>query len=300
MQGTGRNWTNGNGIKATPQSTELAPSPGTDYSDHRHHFVQRRFHMQRQSPVIFWLLLIATICVDVVTFVGMRTELYSALFYTSLASSALILGQLSVACIWSALNCAPIVWKLGVPVCAVVCAAWVNATFSNDPVQFQSTFVSFLAYSAFHAALLIAALWLLQRTAFWRRTMSDSRAWQFSVAHLLIAMTVVAVLAFASRYTPGLSEGVWIYFLIIMPVPVLLAVMSVIIWSLPWNWLLRLAGIVGSALILAACSTLVADLNFAYFTGVVLLVQGLVISAWLAWGRILPVKPTNDALGNHD
>jgi hypothetical protein len=250
--------------------------------------------MPRQSPVIFWLLLAATICVDAVVFVSVLSEPFPAPPYTILAFSALILSQLSIACIWSALRASTVVWKLAMPVTAVVCAALAAATFSNDPVPFKSKFISYIPFCAFHAALLVAALWLLRRTAFWRRSTGDERPWQFSVAHLLIAMTVVAVLAFASRYVSIFSDY-GLRYLISIPPPVLLAVMTVVIWSQAWNWLLRLAGVVGSALILAAFSALVTDLNSAFFTGVVLLIQGLVIAVWLAWGPILPPKHTSGA-----
>src|SRR3990172_10768238 len=55
---------------------ELAVNRRTDYSDDWPAPVQRRYTMPQRSPVIFWLLLAATVAIDAVVFAWMVLEPY--------------------------------------------------------------------------------------------------------------------------------------------------------------------------------------------------------------------------------
>ncbi len=263
-------------------------SPRTNYSDNWPLDTQRRYHMKQRPLLIFWLLLAATLCVDAVVFARMRSDPFPALPSTAAAFFALIFSQLSVACIWSALHGATISWKLIVPLLAVVCAALSTATFSNDPTSFSEKFIVFSGYYGLCAAVLLGALWLLQRTTFWRRRSGGAQVWQFSLTHLLIVTTVVALLAAASRHTSG-------QFIVESLIPVALAIVAVVIWSLSWHWILRLAAVLGFAMLSAAVYWPITDLNQTFFVGTSLMIQGVVLSAWLAWGPILPLTPSTTA-----
>jgi hypothetical protein len=278
----------------TAQPAELAPGPETDYSDHRQYIVQRRYPMPRQSPVFLWLLLAATIGVDAVVFARMRSEPYPALMYTSAAFYALITGQLSVICIWSALRGTTIVWTVILPLVSAVCAALLNATFSNDPAIFGEKFTLHAGYYGLHVAVLLSALWLLQRTAYWRRRSGSVHVWQFSLTHVLIVMTVVALLVAVSRHGPLFSENSGL-FVVTMLLLVALPVAAVVIWSLSSHWILRLAAVLGFAVLSAAVIWLMTGINNAFFFGANSLIQCVVLSAWLAWAPILPSQHTGGA-----
>jgi len=232
-----------------------------------------------------------------VVFVRMATELFPAMLYTQLWFQSLILGQLSVACIWTAFRAGSLRFKVSMSLLAVVVAALVTAAFSNNPVRFGGELMLYLGWYGLHAALLLAALWGLQRTSLWRRITGDSRAWQFSMAQLLVLMTVIGLLSTSLRNSPFSTGDGWLA-MIGTILPVAFTVASVFIWVLPWHGIIRLASVVGCALLLAALSAPVGDYNSAYFTAVILLIQGLVLTLWMAWGQILPSKQTSGAPDN--
>jgi hypothetical protein len=256
------------------------------------------YQMARQSPIIFWLLLAATLCVDAAVLAWGLSEVrysYPFSFYPSMALYAFVLGQLSLVCIWSMLRGTNLARQLVPPIVAVFCSALLIATFYY-PEQFETVFFDYTAYYSLHTALLLIALWVLQRTMFWRRYMGYAHPWQFSLTNLLTVMTAVALLSTASRIIPNFSEYGW-FSLILTALPVMLAVLSIVIWIQSWHWILRLAGVVGCAIALASCTVLETNVNFAFFTSVPLLIQGLILSTWLACGPILPPSRISRAYG---
>jgi hypothetical protein len=245
--------------------------------------------MNNRSPIIFWLLLAATIGVDAVAMSS------SSLNTSYLIVSALVLSQLSVVCIWLALTAPRTVVLRVTPFFAVLFAAVLSAEFSAGLEPFGEYFQFTLTYYGFHAALLMAALWLLQRTAFWQRSGGAIREWKYSVADLLIAMTVVALLAALMRDSPLLGEFGWMNFQLAGG-GVVLALVSVVAWSRSWHWLLRLAVVVGCAILLGAAFLVIPIVSWFYFVfvGTDYLIQALVLSIWLALGPILPVFGESD------
>src|SRR3954468_9417031 len=85
--------------------------------------------MLQRSPLIFWLLLAATICVDAVAFSW--AEAASGDSFGSVAFEALMLSQISVVCIWSGLRSEKSMWTRFSPFLAVVVASLVWGMFSE-------------------------------------------------------------------------------------------------------------------------------------------------------------------------
>jgi hypothetical protein len=143
-----------------------------------------------------------------------------------------------------------------------------------------------------HVAFLLLALWVLKRSNFWQRRFETIRAWQFSVADLLIVMTAVAVLASGMRYSLIVSEGGGLI-LAMVACTVILAVASAVMWSLSLHWIIRLAATLGVAVLLGFAFGGVAKqgLVFAKIIGVDFLIQAAVLSIWLGIGGVLPVTP---------
>ena len=262
---------------------ELAVNRRTDYSDDWPAPVQRRYTMPQRSPVIFWLLLAATVAIDAVVFAWMVLEPYPK--FAAVAYDALVVGQLSVICIWSALTLAKTFWVRVAPLVAALLASVAMGMFGVPP---RAT--SWLAYYGLHTALLLAAMWLFARTSFWRGRSGNLAKWRYSLAHLLVAMTVVAVLAAAMRGSELFDREGWINLAFILW-SVILAVVSVVCWSLSGHWLLRLAGVLGLALLFGVGLSVFEVLPvFPFIIGSHYLIQGIILSVWLGCGPILPVR----------
>ena len=240
--------------------------------------------MPQRSPIIFWLLLAATLCVDAVLFTWMTAEPYRTSVYVNVAFRALILGQLSIVCIWSAFS--SVTWAMSyiAPIVAVLACTFLTIV-DPDP-DTPRAFNIYLGYYGFHAALLLATLWVLQRSSVWRRRDSGLRQWRYSVAQLLIWMTAVAILVAAMRENPFFQQfksstiAAGCSF-------VALSLGSVLIWSLAWHWLLRLAAVLGLAIVLGIILSATTDLT-ARFTYASYLIQGVVLSIWLGATQVLP------------
>jgi hypothetical protein len=257
--------------------------------------------MPQRSPLIFWLLLAATISVDAVAFswaeAGPRDN------YGFIAFEALVLSQISIVCIWSGLNSEKSMWTRFSPLLAVVLASLVWGMFSETHFvgkvgEGWSRRVSVeLVNQGLHASLLLAMLWLLKRTALWIRRSDSTAEWQFSIADLLVVMTVVAALGVGMRLTGVYDDLDWLGWaeIVFMGGSAVLAMSGVFIWSL-WRtpWVLRASGLIGVAIGLAAVK-LLAEWRFPteHAVGVAahFLIQALVLMVWLAWGPLLPCAP---------
>jgi hypothetical protein len=262
--------------------------------------MQRRHVMPQRSPVISWLLLAASIAVDAVVLSWIASETYPGPLYLVVTFHALVLGQVSLVCIWSAVGDFIGPWRRSAPVPAVFLAAAITATLIDKPVTFSDSFANHLAYFGMHAALLVAALWLIQRTNYWRQRSGTSRPLRFSLAQLLIVMTVVAVLATTIRSSPFFGNERWIN-LVFLGSSVALAIANVLLWNLSRHGLLRLAGAFACAILCGIVfligAALTSNERLAWIVFVVIgshyLIQTAVISVWLGWGQILPNSPAN-------
>jgi hypothetical protein len=211
-------------------------------------------------PAIFWLLLAATICVDAVA--SSWVEAGYSFDFGFVAFDALVLSQVSVVSIWSSLNSENSLWTRCSPFLVVVLATLVYGLFGDSHFigkvgEVPSLRMGLvLVHQGLHAALLVAMLWLLKRTALWKRRYDSTAEWQFSTADLLVVITVAAVLGAGIRFTKMVDDGDWADIAHIGSSAVV-ATSGVLIWSL-WRapWVLRASGVMGVAIGLVAVAML--------------------------------------------
>src|SRR5258708_7301813 len=108
--------------------------------------------MPQRSPIVFWLLIAATLSVDSVLFYLLVSQPYPNL--AAFPYDALIVGQLNVICIWSVLNRSRTMWTLLAPVLAVIVASIAIGLYKRPSYTWG------LARYGTHTALLWIALWV--------------------------------------------------------------------------------------------------------------------------------------------
>jgi hypothetical protein len=249
--------------------------------------------MPQRSPIIFWLLLSATLAVDVAILVLVAEEQNPTAAYLMVIFHALILSQLSIICIWSAFSTTPNTWRRIAPVLAVVTAALMAGQFTRYP---ESNFTTYLGDATLRAVEVLAGLWLLQRTSYWRRRNGTAHTWQFSVLHVLAAMTITAILITLLRRNEYFGDDRWTNIAFACS-DVALVMASVILWSFSWTWVLRFASVIGIAIVLGEGAVAiiygqVGDVGMSAFNilHAYYLIQAIVLSLWLAVGPILPPR----------
>lgn len=247
--------------------------------------------MKECSPITFWLLLAATIAIDAVVFSQIGEDAPAALapmlVYFVVAFDALLVGQLCVVCIWATLGTQRVVW-LPILIAPFV-PTYFRTMLSGLGNHFSDSYWIYFPLYGLATAALVMALWILRGTSFWRRRTGVAHTYQYSLAHLLVVMTVVAILAATMRANPTFGDAKWLNGAFTGCI-VLLAVCAVLIWSQPWHWLRRLAATLGVALLLGTAIWLLASFGppsllvfSAYF-----LIQATVLNAWLGLTPILP------------
>ena len=257
--------------------------------------------MLQRSPVIFWLLLAATLSIDALVWTWPdgtdRRNLWKL-------QDALTMGQLSAVCAWSALRIRKPAWVQMMPWLAAIVAS-----IATPAMAFVSSRIKdALIYHSMYVALLLAALWLFERTSFWRRRTGLSRVWRYSIAQLLLTMTIVAVLMAGIRHNQEFNERLF-WFVTVLCGYVAVAIATVIGWSSSQHALMKLAGTLAAALGIVYAISLVFSLrhldefvvafkNFALSLGPYYLVQALVLSVWIGIGDILP--PAQAAIAGGD
>jgi hypothetical protein len=244
--------------------------------------------MPQRSPVIFWLLLAATVSIDVVVFSWAAREL--GYFYHAVTYDGLMLSQLSVVCIWSVLSASTKFWTKIAPLLAAVAASLAVGLFAASPLtEISDGMIGSVAHYGIHTALVWALLWLFARTPLWTRRRGASARWQFSLANLFVAATIIAILAAATHQSNIFGRNYWENSASILS-SVALAVVSVIIWCFSPHWLLRSAAIYALAILLgfAWWKPSMPEVAFLYLT--YYLIQASVIIAWLGIGGILAVS----------
>jgi hypothetical protein len=275
---------------------------------------------QHSSPIV-WLLLAATLSVDAVAFYWLVSTPWP--HYASMTYEALVVAQISVVCIWSTSHPLKTWWTRLAPWLAVVVATLANlmalvpsevrtsATAALQSLHASSRTLETVRSSAdrwlywiwieislaqylLHAALLVAVLWLFQRTSYWRRRTGITAEWRFSLRQLLASTTIVALLAavIGDTYLRNLEYS-WVHFIFIGSWTVI-ALAAVFIWNLAWNWLLRLAMVMAVSLLLGNLWYTVSEFSSVYSLFVThYFIQGMVLSAWLGLGLVLPLKNPN-------
>jgi hypothetical protein len=246
--------------------------------------IQRRQIAMQRSPVIFWLLLAATLAIDAVSMSNAFHRPSNTTWV--IAYDALVAGQLSALSIWASLRRCKNFWTRVAPVAAVLVAAAVVGLFGKPP------FVDVLPYYGLQVAAIMAIVWMLDRTSFWQWRTGSSAKWQYSVFELLVLMTVVAMLATTLRATDWFSGSRWINLAFICG-SVSLAVAGTVVWTMSWHWLLRASGTVAFALLLGVAFMVTMEPFLPQFLTAHYLIQAIELSLWFAVGGIIPRDESN-------
>lgn len=243
--------------------------------------------MKEQSSIVFWLLLAATICIDVIAAVWVyaATLNRSEVLYYGLSC-----GQLSVLCIWVAFRARSQYWWW-LPPAAVVLLVAVLSYGLFDSAAMRDVVPREIALAnagllLSQAALLLSVLWVIQQTAIAQAWMpSDSARWRFSLKQVFIVMTSTAIILISLRQSKLIRE---------VPIPVLiwvvnntiLATAAVVIRTTQLHAVLRLAITVAVAIALGLVIRLISS---GQAHGVPLnLIQAIVLFTWLEFGEIGP------------
>jgi hypothetical protein len=254
--------------------------------------MQRRSYMPERPPIIFWLLLAATISIDAVVFPlaasGVPPALAAVSPYAHLTADALIVSQLCIICIWAALSSKKIIW-LSAILAAIVAAFTATVVIDPEREPFNA-WKLYLAYYGLVSALLVSALWLFRGSKYWRRRTGVAYSLQYSLAQLLIAMTVAAVLMTIVRSGPFQGNDQWVNIGLVVSI-VALAAASAVIWSLSYHWLLQFAATIGVGIAVSIALGFAVDKQpFVFEFAMYFLIQAVVLSAWLGLGEILPAR----------
>jgi hypothetical protein len=246
--------------------------------------------MKHRSPVILCLLAAATISGDVVAWSLVVEEAR----FASLLYDGLIVGQLSVVCVASLVRgasntCVPLFPWIAVFIASMATGEW--------PFGHRLKLWEGIPYYGLHCALLLAGLWVLQRTEFWRSNTGSKREWRYSLVHLLIVMALVAMLAGMIRQSRG---GYWPTIAIFISGSAFAALASVASWILSQHVLIRAAGALGAALFFGFAASLAFAAIFNGFEMSLMIIfsthyaiQVLVLSIWILAGGILMPPQTS-------
>jgi hypothetical protein len=242
--------------------------------------------MTQRSPVIFWLLLAATLAVYAVAVSTLSAyRVFGERFSGTAAAlfDALSFGQLSLVSMGAVF--APrgrrwvgLLWL----VAAVFGVATITAWLANFRVWETA------AVYGGHVTALTLLLWIIKQTRLWHGTgpTQPLTKWQFSLAQLLILMTVVAAVIsslrdseLAQRKPAGLLLGV-------VAAHVSVGVITLIVWLQPWHLVLRLAAMFAAAGLIGWAVEQWVSPYSVYAPENLLIAVGL-ISAWLELGGIV-------------
>lgn len=157
--------------------------------------------------------------------------------------------------------------------------------------------------SAMVAIAFMVALWILKRSRFWKRIADHQIAvWQFSVAQILIAMTVCALLITALRRSELVQDvELWKFLVAHTMCDVAVVLITTVLWAKLQPWPIRLAAVLAGALIAGALLTTVEATGIAgaYVgdsfkdlvpnTAYTILIS-LIVLIWLELAPIVPIR----------
>jgi hypothetical protein len=243
--------------------------------------------MQHRS-LIFWLLLAATLAIDGVSlsWVCLTTLDQAGNLYFGLVCS-----QISVVCIACCLSSTRNPWRWIAPwalsITVAACTTWLRQR--QDSGESYQEFLLYLSLWLPQTAILLFLLWLLRQTSYaarWYRP-NDRTNWQFSMGHLLITMTASAILLAILRLAEEMHQF-WVELAAWTANNVTLAIAALVIFTTHWYGLLRLGAIVGVSLALALLiTTFTRGDPDSIFVNIV---QVMVLSSWLTFGEIVPIR----------
>src|SRR3972149_3188012 len=198
--------------------------------------------MPQRSPIICWLLLSATLAVDAVAIMWLSiAEEWS---FAAYLSAALVSSQLALVSLWGVFAARRALW------------GWIGAIAAVLAVTQPMVRLAGLWFAGAcgiyggYVAMLAAALWILKRTAYWRRlTGAPPVVWQYSLGHLLAVMTLVAVLIGSLRSSALLvgAPEAWRFFTMLTVGDVLVTLVTTIFWAVDRHGILRLGAAWGAA-----------------------------------------------------
>lgn len=242
--------------------------------------------MKERSPIICWLLLAATLCLDAVAAVwvlrGRGREIQT--FFMALAYA-----QLSALCVWAVLLRTRSGSRWLMPFGAGLLAALIIITSLDvsEPRAGRSVIEGVLLLTGMfwlYAATLLMFLWALKPTRLFTGYMrsSDYRPWRFATKHLLLVMTGVPILIVALKsssesYRASPWIAVW---------TVGSTILTVFLSSLvqaKWAWPLRLAASFGAAIAIGVVGNWLVQflprlsIDLSHF----FMIQAVLIWSWL-------------------
>lgn len=255
--------------------------------------------MSRHSPVIFALLLAATLSVDAVALYWCwrtlpRGDRAAALYL------GLVLGQLGVCCIWASLATRRGLWRWLVPYAGGLAAVLGIASTVPRPYVWTESVAALWIFWV-HVTLILAALWLVKQTSFGARLADDAnrQPWRVSIRQLLMVTTVVALILALWAYA-DLEGARQIGFIAAwMGSNVGVVVAAALVLSRGRSWILRTATFVGTVVALWLAMylvTVVAGFNQGKVRGLLSadLIQAAVLVLWL---ELVPIIPRRAAAG---
>lgn len=237
--------------------------------------------MKNQLSIITGLLLAATLAVDVVTLYRLRNDIDGGATWF-LIYYALVFAELSILSVWAVILAPTAQLRWLVPLVAGVLFVLLLASTTNhiDPPPEAMLAATLVMWG--HVIVCLSLLWLLKPSR-WLVQWADRAAhpkWQFGTAHLLILITLVAVVSFMVRKAEHLLGDRSVLMAVLIGNGTLLLSM-LIVRSNVAHWFMRLAGSFAAALLIGVvCRSLLAvppGFNFYAFY----LVQAAMCWAWI-------------------
>jgi len=250
--------------------------------------------MSRRGPVNFWLLLAATICVDAVVLSWVIRDGVES-YYVGVLYDALLFSQLSVACVWATFAARG--WLRNA---LVLVAVGIVAAITTS-VAVEISILETITIVGTYFTWLMLLLWTLKHSKYWQSRGKDTTStWQFSTAQLLGLMSIIGVLVTLLRRSElALEVGEMIAATLVTTGILVTAI--IVIWVMPWHVVMRLA----ASLTLGALFGLVRWAYAVWRADPLLsislddlpveipnvLIEILVLVAWLQWGQIMRERP---------
>jgi hypothetical protein len=257
--------------------------------------------MPPRSPILFWLLLAATLAVDTVAIVWFAGSPRLSAAATLLI--ALAYGQLSTLCDWAAFRSTlwirwlvPFATGFGVALTITVTETY----HSPGPMIRWEQLLAFTSLLWVHVAVLWLVLWLVKPTRLFSHdtSISGRQSWRFTMKHLFILLTCLPILVIVFKKSAIVRHGITFHGFEMFVAWValnaaLLIAISVIIrrqWLLP----LRFAACLGAAIVVGMLlQRLLPDLSKGLNMLAFSLIQTFVIWGWLEHSRKTRDEITN-------
>jgi hypothetical protein len=260
--------------------------------------MQRRYHMQPRSQLISGLLFAATVCVDAVAVswaYGTNLNRTESLYF------GLICAQISLLGIWSGFSAAPRFWRWLTPMvltlAAVLLTYWLyrHSESSMRGVHAREMGMAYLSLWIVQVALVMTGVWILRRASFvqkWEQHPITVR-WQFSLMHLLMLMTMTAILLVILREAKVIHE-IWLSYALWVINNSVLAIIAVFLCTVTWHIVLRMGALAAMGAALGIAVGLI-DPFHASDAVAINLIQTATLFLWLELGGIIRCMPVRSA-----